>query len=58
MLGKLTIETTQGDPTAALTDEAALLARNKRELDRQVSAMLSNLLVVRPVTREMNRETA
>ena len=55
---KQTSETTLGDLIVALTDQAAPLARNERELYRLVSGMLSNLLVVRHGTRDMSREAA
>ena len=58
MARKQTVDTTLGDLIVALTDEAEPLARNKRELYGLVSVMLSDLLVVRHVTREMNREAA
>jgi hypothetical protein len=44
MLRKQTVETTLGDLIVALTDEAATLTRNKRELYLLVSVMLSHLL--------------
>lgn len=44
MLRKQIVETTLGELIVALTDEAATLTRNKRELYGLVSVMLSHLL--------------